>query len=274
MTPLPLRPRSVRPGDLVVVAALSGPLHARYEPDLERAMDELARLGFRVRRAPLLQAGRRHRWSSATPNEIVDELNSLLRDPDVRAIVAHDGGQTVLGYLDLIDMDAIRADPKPLLGYSDISLLHLAMYSQTGLIGFHADLATPGIGGAWQRASPARRDDLRRLYSLLLRADEPIGPLPTSPSWECWRTGRVEGPLIGGVLNRIMRLQATRYALPLRAFDGAILFWEEMGGFASWVWSDLHVLRHAGVLDRIAGMVVGFPSTSTASTSPARRSAR
>jgi muramoyltetrapeptide carboxypeptidase len=82
-------------------------------------------MGFRVRRAPLLQAGRHRWWSAATPAEIAAEFNALLRDPEVRAIIAHDGGQTVLGYLDLIDFEAITADPKPILGYSDISLLHL-----------------------------------------------------------------------------------------------------------------------------------------------------
>ncbi|MCS7478737.1 hypothetical protein ACFFQW_13055 [Umezawaea endophytica] len=93
----------------------------------------------------------------------------------------------------------------------------------------------------------------------MLTGTEPIGALPTSPSWECWRAGCAEGPLIGGVINRIVLAQATPYALPLERFDGAVLFWEEMGGLASYVWSYLHVLRHCGILDRISGMVVGVP---------------
>jgi len=93
----------------------------------------------------------------------------------------------------------------------------------------------------------------------LLTSTEAIGALPASPSWECWRAGRAEGRLIGGVINRIVLLQATRFALPLEWFDGAVLFWEEMGGLASYVWSYLQVLRHRGILDRISGMVVGIP---------------
>jgi muramoyltetrapeptide carboxypeptidase len=257
--PQPLRPRALEPGDLVVIASLSGPLHVRYAPDLERAVAELERMGFRVRLAPLLEAGRQHWWSAARPVEIAEELNSLLRDPEVRAIIAHDGGQTALGYLDLIDIEAITADPKPILGYSDISLLHLVLYARTGLVGFHTDLATPGFGGHWQTAPTARRVELENLYSTLLTGTEPIGALPTSPSWECWRPGRAEGRLIGGVINRIVLAQATPYALPLESFDGAVLFWEEMGGHASYVWSYLQVMRHCGILDRISGMVVGVP---------------
>ncbi|MEY9996994.1 muramoyltetrapeptide carboxypeptidase [Streptomyces sp. V4I8] len=261
MTALPqlLRPRALRPGDLVVIASLSGPLHAAYEPDLKQAVVVLERMGFRVRRAPLLDAGRHRWWSAARPAEIAEELNALLRDPEVRAIIAHDGGQTALGYLDLIDFEAITADPKPILGFSDISLLHLVFYARTGLVGFHTDLATPGLGGHWQRAPAARQAELEKLYSTLLTSTVPIGALPATPTWECWRAGRTEGRLIGGVINRIVLAQATPYALPLERFDGAVLFWEEAGGQAAYVWSYLQVLRHAGILDRISGMVVGIP---------------
>ncbi|MFC8717903.1 LD-carboxypeptidase [Kitasatospora sp. NPDC057198] len=254
-----LRPRALEPGDLVVIASLSGPLPADREPNVEQAVVVLERMGFRVRRAPLLEAGRRHWWNAAAPAEIAGELNALLRDPEVRAIVASDGGQTALGYLDLIDVEAVRADPKPILGYSDVSLLHLVLYARTGLVGFHADMAVPGFGGHWQSAPPARQAELEGLYSGLLTGTEAIGALPTSPSWECWRPGRVEGRLIGGVINRIVLAQATRFALPLERFDGAVLFWEEAGGLASHVWSYLQVMRHCGILDRISGMVVGVP---------------
>jgi muramoyltetrapeptide carboxypeptidase len=254
-----LLPRALRPGDLVVIASLSGPLPAAYESNVERTAVVLERMGFRVRRAPLLEVGRQRWWSAATPAEIAREFNGLLRDPEVRAIIASDGGQTALGYLDLIDVEAIRADPKPILGYSDISLLHLVLYARTGLVGFHADMAVPGFGDSWQAATAARQEELEKLYSTLLAGTEAIGALPATSSWECWRPGRAEGRLIGGVVNRIVLAQATRFALPLEWFDGAVLFWEEMGGHASYVWSYLHVMRHAGILDRISGMVVGVP---------------
>ncbi|WP_250006558.1 LD-carboxypeptidase [Actinoplanes sp. M2I2] len=257
-SPRLLRPRALRPGDLVVIAALSGPLPAAYEGNVEQTVAVFERMGFRVRRAPLLD-GRQRWWSAATPAEIAAELNGLLRDPEVRAIVASDGGQTVFGYLDLIDLEAVRADPKPILGYSDISLLHLALYARTGLVGFHADMAVPGFGGQWPAVPAPRRAELESLYSRLLMDTEPIGALPASSPGECWRAGRAEGRLIGGVINRIALVQATPYAVPLEWFDGAVLFWEELGGQASYLWSYLQVMRHCGILDRISGMVVGVP---------------
>ncbi|MFF8717327.1 LD-carboxypeptidase [Streptomyces sp. NPDC015184] len=104
-------------------------------------------------------------WSAARPEQIAEELNGLLRDPEVRATVAHDGGRTVLGHLDLIDVEAITADPEPILGHSDIPLLHLALHARTGLVGFHTYLAPPASAGTGsprpQRAERCSRGSAR-----------------------------------------------------------------------------------------------------------------
>ena len=111
----------------------------------------------------------------------------------------------------------------------------------------------------WNEIDDARRLQLADLYVRVLTDDAPIGPLPPGGRWESWRPGRAEGPLIGGMLNRLVRVQATESALSPERFDGAILFWEEAFTSTSVIWNDLHVLRQAGVLDRISGMVVGRP---------------
>ena len=66
--------------------------------------------------------------------------------------------------------------------------------------------------------------------------------------------------MLGGLLNRLIAVQATPYALAPERFDGAILFWEELGTSFAAIWNGLHVLRYGGVFDRIAGMVVGTPT--------------
>jgi muramoyltetrapeptide carboxypeptidase len=73
------------------------------------------------------------------------------------------------------------------------------------------------------------------------------------------------------VINRIVLAQATPFAPPLAWFDGAVLFWEEIGGQASYIWSYLQVMRHCGILDRISGMVVGVPRDIAGLETPAAR---
>ncbi len=253
-----LRPTTLRPGDPVAVAALSGGLDEDEAPLFERGVEAIERMGFVVRVSPLVDRDRRWWWAAATPREVADEFNGLLRDPEVRAIFALTGGRMTFSYLDLIDFDAVRADPKPLLGFSDISTLHLALHSRTRLVSVHADLVTHGFGYRHE-CDDTRQKELEDIYLRVLTGLEAPGPLPPGRVWESWRSGIARGPLVGGLLNRIVKIQATPFALDPERFDGAILFWEEVGTSTAAVWNDLHVLRSAGVLDRIAGMVVGTP---------------
>ena len=253
-----LRPKALRTGDLVAVVAASGGLEKDEAPLYERGVDVLEQMGFVVRVSPLVDLDRSWWWAAAPPAEVAEDLNRHLRDPEVRAIFSLTGGRMTLSYLDLIDVEAIRADPKPVLGMSDISALHLALHARTGLVSLHSDLVTFGFG-EWNEVDDARRDQLADLYRRVLTEDVPLGPLPPGGLWECWRSGRAEGPLIGGMLNRLVRVQASSSALATERFDGAILFWEEAFTSTSVLWNDLHVLRQAGVLDRISGMIVGKP---------------
>jgi muramoyltetrapeptide carboxypeptidase len=253
-----LRPKALRTGDVVAVVATSGGLEKDEAPLYERGVDVLQRMGFAVRVSPLVDLDRSWWWAAAPPAEVAEELNRLLRDPEVRAVFSLTGGRMTLSYLDLIDVEAVRADPKPVLGFSDISALHLALHARTGLVSLHSDIVTFGFG-EWNEVDDARRDQLMDLYRRVLTEGTPLGPLPPGSRWECWRSGRAEGPLIGGMLNRLVRVQASSSALAPERFDDAILFWEEAFTSTSVIWNDLHVLRQAGVLDRISGMVVGRP---------------
>ena len=253
-----LRPKAVRSGDVVALAALSGGLEEGEASLFERGVEAIEQMGFEVRVSPLVDLDRRWWWAAASPPVVAEEFNRLLRDPQVRAIFALTGGRLALSYLDLIDFEAVKADPKPLLGFSDISTLHLALHARTGLVSMHSDCVTHGFG-YWHETDDGRRRELEDVYLRVLTGDGAPGILPPGRPWECWRSGRARGPFVGGMLNRLVRVQSTSYALTPEHFDGAILFWEEAFTSTSVVWNDLHVLRHAGVLDRIAGMIVGTP---------------
>jgi muramoyltetrapeptide carboxypeptidase len=255
-----LRPRALRAEDLVAVAALSGGLEESEAALFASGVEAIERMGFKVRVSQLVDLDRRWWWAAARPREVADEFNHLLRDPQVRAILALTGGRMTLSYLDLIDFDAIRAVPKPLVGFSDIDVLHLALHARTDLVSVHADMVTHGLG-YWHEADDRRRQQLTDIYLRVLTSDSAPGAIPPSENWESWNPGRASGPLVGGLLNRLVRLQATPYALGLDQFEGAILFWEDLNVNFAAVWNDLHVLRYAGVLDRIAGMIVGPTGT-------------
>lgn len=250
-----LRPTALRPGDTVAIAALSN----ERDPDegalFERGVAMIESLGLRVEVSPLAEPGHSYWWAVASPDETVAELNRLLRDPRIRGIFALDGGQWVLGYLDRVDLDAIRADPKPIVGSSDISVLLLALHSRVGLVGIHGGAVVRQLA-EFADLEPVRRAELTETYRRVLTGDAPLR-MPATDAWERWRGGRAEGPIIGAMLNRIIRVQASGFSVAPERFDGAILFWEEAWAASSRIWQELHVLRTAGILDRIGGMVVG-----------------
>lgn len=256
LTDAVLRPTALRPGDTVAVAALSSGMDDVDGPALEKGVEAIRQMGFNVHVSPLVENGRPWWWSAARPTEIADELNRLLRAPEIRAIFVLSGGRTTMSYLDLIDYEAVRRDPKPLIGFSDIDVLHLALHSQTGLVSIHGDLVLAGFAQRHE-ASDSHRQALHETYLRVLSSTDAPGILPPIGQWECWRSGRAQGRLVGGLLNRLILVQATPYALSADRFDGAILFWEELATSFAAIWNGLDTLRYAGVLDRIAGMVVG-----------------
>ena len=256
----PLRPTALQAGDTVVVAALSGGLEEGERAVFDDGMTALQGAGFTVQVSPLVELGRHDWWSAGRPDEIAAELNRLLADPQVRGIWALTGGRTTFSYLDLVDLDAVRADPKPVIGFSDINGLQLALSARTGLVTIHGDVVIHGLGYRHELPEPDR-SRLADAYWRVLTSTEAAGALPVHDAAETWRAGRADGPLLGGLLNRIVRLQGTPFALPSERFDGAVLFLEEVGATTSGLWNDLHVLRLAGLLDRISGVVFGPTST-------------
>jgi muramoyltetrapeptide carboxypeptidase len=255
----PLRPKRLHPGDTIAIAALSGPVPPDQRDRLDAAVAVFEDMGFGVRVTGLVEAGGHHFWRSAPPEAQAAEFNALLGDPEVRAIVPFTGGNATTAYLDRIDYDAIRRDPKPLLGFSDITALHLACHSRTGLVGFHADFA-PGFSGVfWEDASPERHAAIAGLVRGLLTGELEDVSLPADNAWETWKPGRATGRLVGGLLDRLINVQASPYALAPETWDGAVFFWEDVDRNLGHVWNQLHVLRMRGVFDRIGAMVVGIP---------------
>jgi muramoyltetrapeptide carboxypeptidase len=251
-----IRPKALRPGDAVAIA----PLSSQLDPDVlemyRRGVAEVEAMGFVVKPSPLVGVEHSWWWGAARPKEVAADFNALLRDPEVRAIWSLVGGRFTFSYLDEIDYEAVLADPKPILGMSDIGVVNLAIHSRTGLVTFQADAILFGVG-EWHELPGDRHGRQADAYRRVLTSTEPIGRLPALSTWETWREGRAEGRLLGGLLHRFVRIQATPWRFSPEWFDGAILFLEDLNIPTINFWHDLQVLRHSGAIDRIAGLLIG-----------------
>ena len=186
-------------------------------------------------------------YLSGTDEQRAEELNAFLVRDDLDAVVCLRGGYGLLRILDRIDYDAARAHPKLIVGYSDITALHLALYAKAGLTG----LSGPMVASDWHQLDA---DSEAQFWAM---ASGRVGVPLVGPGGESlvpMRDGTAEGVLLGGNLALTAALLGTPY---LPDLHGAILFLEDVGESPYRIDGLLARLRLAGVLSQLGGLVLG-----------------
>lgn len=225
------------------------------ETTLKRA-EAVEALGFKVGFGP--NAFSKYAWMAGTDEERISDLNAAIRDPQVRAIFATRGGKGSYRIADQVDFDALRRDPKPLLGFSDITALHLMMSKQCGISGIHGAVFGDGTVGI-------EPDNLNLLFRLLTGSGEAIFEArQQEPTASLTTKGEVQGRLIGGNLDMI----GTMAGWGLPDLSGAILLIEAVDCQPGRVDRVLTNLRKAGHLNGIAGVAIGQFATTDSAQAP------
>jgi muramoyltetrapeptide carboxypeptidase len=175
------------------------------------------------------------------------DLNEALRDPGVRAIFTTKGGKGAYRIAHALDFAAARRDPKPLVGYSDITILHLALWQQCRLAGFH------GPHAGWDRRYYGDDAALHLRRAIMEPAVLTINQDPSEITANVVIQGKTSGILMGGNLATVGR--AVGWACP--SFSGAILLIEAVDTFIGQIDGILTQLRRSGRLDGLRGVAVG-----------------
>jgi muramoyltetrapeptide carboxypeptidase len=236
------KPRALRPGDLIGVAAPAGPVD---EERVRKGSAELERLGFAVRVGEGVLA---RRGFTAGPVEVrIQQLHDLVADPDVAAIACARGGAGVMQLLPHLDRDLILQNPKPLVGYSDVTLLHLEM-ERLGITSLHGPMVARELAegdDAYDRAS---------LWHALTGEGAPYASQPDD--LVSIASGKGEGVLRGGCLSLLAAASGTPWAL--RSTDEpTLLFVEDVDEKPYRVDRMLRQLRASGALQGVTGVVFG-----------------
>jgi muramoyltetrapeptide carboxypeptidase len=163
---------------------------------------------------------------------------------------AFQGGFGSAELLPHLDYDVIAANPKPFVGYSDITSLHVAIRQRTGLATFYGPVLS-------SMGNPDRKDRISRDHLLQVLAGDGTGEVPADPDdgyRRAIRGGRVTAPVAGGCLSLLLATIGTPWEVEL---DGAIFFFEDVDAPPWYVDGMLLHLGQAGRLDGVAGVVVG-----------------
>ena len=118
----------------VVGVANSLELHNRYE-DFYRAEKFFESKGFKIKRGKYVLEN--YYGTAGTREQKAEDLMNMFKDEAVKAIICLEGGQNCNTFIDLLDYDVIRQNPKIITGYSDVTVLLQTIYNKTGLVTFH-----------------------------------------------------------------------------------------------------------------------------------------
>ncbi|AFL84862.1 putative MccF-like protein (microcin C7 resistance) [Belliella baltica DSM 15883] len=244
-----LLPQPLNEGDTVGLISPSSATAERIQ--FLFAQEVLEALGFKVKLGENLKNRRGH--LAGTDEERASDLNSMFADSEVKAIICIRGGSGAARILPLIDYELIKKNPKPLLGYSDITALHNAIHAKTGLITFHG----PNGTGSWNdfnvrqfkniffdKSQAVFQNETQKGDDLVIKNNRTI----------TLNSGTAEGKILGGNLTVLTALSGTPY---LPDFKDAILFLEDIGEDPYKIDRMMSTLKLNGTLDQIKGFVFG-----------------
>lgn len=249
------KPPRLRAGDTVGLIEPAGFTEDRF--DLAVVLDTIRGMGLVPKPAPHLL--KRYGYLAGSDKDRAADVNAMFADPDVRGIFAVRGGWGCARILPHLDFATIRANPKLLVGFSDVTALHLAFAARAGFPTIHG----PNAANSWGAFS---WDNFRRLAF--------AGETPTwrnPPASEdrlaqranrirTFRPGKASGRLLGGNLTTLASLMGTPW---LPDFSGAILFLEDVDEAEYRVDRMLTQLALGGVLGKLAGVAFGQCTSCT-----------
>ncbi len=260
----------LNPGETIGVFSPSSPVTAWAPRRTERGRRFLEAKGFKVRMGSL--TGASDFWRSGTAEARADELNRLLRDPDVRCVMSAIGGSNANALLPFIDYDAFRRDPKPVIGYSDVTAILFGLYARTGIGTFYG----PALSASFGEFAPQVEETWASFADIVMGLGQRPYAYPRPSTWtdewldweeqdrakqsrpNAWltlRPGRACGRLLACNLNTLHGIWGTPWMPEIR--PGDLLLIEDSMKSAADVERSFTHLALAGVFDRIGGLILG-----------------
>ncbi|MES2304691.1 MAG: LD-carboxypeptidase [Gemmatimonadota bacterium] len=250
MLPKPILPPRLAPGARVALIAPSGPLLER--DDRDRGAELCRALGFEPTVGP--NAGKAYGYLAGTDDERLADLNAALASSSVDAVWCLRGGNGMNRIIDRVDFAGFARHPKPVIGFSDITVLLLALWKKTSVVTFHGPIARTPMPNFQRWHFDRVLTTVSAPGTLGSPAPKPDVLVPKEGRIISISPGAARGPLIGGNLTLLQALIGTPHFPDL---DGAILFIEDVSEDVYRIDRMLAHLRGVGALQKVAGVAVG-----------------
>ena len=233
-------PPYLLPGDTIALVCPAG-----YMPP-ERAqtcIETLLEWGYNVRVGRTMNSASEN-YFSGTDAERLADFQEMLDDPEVKALLCGRGGYGLGRIIDRIDFSGFKKDPKWIIGFSDVTVLHAHIHAHYKTATLHAPMA-----GAFND-----NGDQGPFVQSLRHALEGKKAKYECPPHPLNRRGEGVGELVGGNLSLLAHLMGTPSEIKTK---GKILFLEDVGEYLYNIDRMLYQLKRSGKLDRLAGLIIG-----------------
>jgi len=235
-----IKPAAVLPGSRIAVIA---PASSAKVERIDLGISALRRLGYEVVEGRHLR-GRAPQYFSGTTEERLKDFHSAFADPAVDAILCSRGGYGSNYLLEQVDVNLIKAHPKPFFAYSDMTVLQNMLLDRTGLVSFHGPMA----------AADFYRNDGADQESFEAAVTGGMAEIGGVEGLRTLRPGRVSGTFYGGCLSMIVSALGTPFAAET---EGKLLFLEDVTAKPYQIDRMLRQLILAGKLDAVNGIIFG-----------------
>ncbi|RYY96258.1 MAG: LD-carboxypeptidase [Chitinophagaceae bacterium] len=238
------RPPWLKPGDTI---ALTSPAGAITSEALKPALALLESWGYRVRLGASI--GKKDFSFGGTDAERLADLQDLLDDRSVNAILCARGGYGSVRIVDALRWERFKKNPKWVIGFSDITVLHSHIHRHCRIATLHSKMCN-SFPDDWAGTDPVRRETILSIRSAL--EGQSMGY--SAPAHPQARTGTAQGPLVGGNLRILENLAGTPSDIDTK---GKLLFIEDTGEYLYSIDRMLENLRRSGKLAGLRGLIVG-----------------
>lgn len=233
-------PPRLKSGDVIALTAPAGAIF--NEDSIQKATVSFESQGFKILHGKTLT--QRYGYLAGTDAYRAQEINDLFENTEVKGIVAMRGGYGCARLLNLLDYEKIIRNPKVVSGFSDISVLLLAIYVKTGLITFHGPVGNSTLDGF----------TMEQFLRIVKEGEALKMQQPSFDPLNIISEGQVTAKLFGGNLSVVCSMIGTGY---LPQTSGSILFFEETEEEPYQVDRLLTQLEIIGTLSRSAGIIFG-----------------
>ncbi|MEI6946199.1 LD-carboxypeptidase [Paraflavisolibacter sp. H34] len=244
-------PPYLQQGDTIGIVAPAG--FMPFE-NMQTCIETLVSWGYNVRPGATANSSSAN-YFSGTDEERAADLQQMLDDKEIKAILCARGGYGVSRIVDGLSFKKFRKHPKWIIGFSDITVLHAHLYANFGIATLHAPMAAAfNEGGArepYVQSLKAALEGERLRYEC--------------PAHAFNRPGKAKGDLVGGNLALLAHLVGTPSDLVTK---NKILFLEDVGEYLYNIDRMLLQLKRCGRLDELAGLVIGGFTGSKDTTRP------